>query len=130
MQRLLSAALCFSALARSAPLTDAQKSCQDYTVAVNSTSSNYKWTYGPLNDNYDVAAFLTASGRRDANTTFQPASPPDAPETAVYSISGTFCQPNNGGDGTTLIATHGGGFDKLYVANESIQLTANGKLTS
>lgn len=112
MRGFLAAFIGLAALARSAPLTESQSSCKDYTLAINITSENYKWTYGPLNNNEDVAAYLTETGRRDSNDALHPIAPPDGPESATYNIAGTFCQPQDGGDGTVLIATHGGGFDR------------------
>lgn len=59
-----------------------------------------------------MAEFNAASGRRDASTTFQPFALPTAPETAAYTISGTFCEPIGGEDGTVILATHGAGYDR------------------
>jgi hypothetical protein len=64
-----------------------------------------------------MTAYNTDFGRRDANSTFRPMAPPTAPETAVYTIFGTFCEPIGGGNGTVLLATHGAGYDRLYVAS-------------
>jgi hypothetical protein len=91
--------------------TTSTKTCKDYKIALNITSKDYTWGL-PLNENdYDITTITTNIARWDANVTLNPISGV-APVTALYEISGTFCSPSGGGDGTVLIATHGFGFDR------------------
>jgi len=101
-------------LVRSTPINPyASKSCVQYLLPINVTSLNFVWGL-PLNSNNDnVTVFSTDLGRRDASTTFNPFSG-IVPQTAVYNIAGTFCEPNGGGNGTVLLASHGLGFDRSY----------------
>ncbi|KAK5946190.1 hypothetical protein PMZ80_000331 [Knufia obscura] len=114
MHRFLLSTLCLAALARSTPLPQVKKSCQRYTLPLNITSLNLKWALEPLETNEGAAAYNTQTGRRDAQSVFHPVTLPTTPETAIYTISGTFCQPTSGGNGTVLLATHGGGYDRSY----------------
>jgi hypothetical protein len=79
------------------------------------TSLNLKWALPPIKTNEDIAAWNADFGRRDANTAFHPATLPTGPETAVYTISGTFCEPVGGGNGKVILATHGAGYDRSCV---------------
>lgn len=112
MQTFLLSVLCLTALARSSPLPQTKRSCQEYEFVVNTTSLNLKWAIDPIENNEDVVGFLANAGRRDHESVFHPLTLPTAPEKGMYTISGTFCQPPNGGNGTVLIATHGGGYDR------------------
>ncbi|KIW24902.1 uncharacterized protein PV07_10585 [Cladophialophora immunda] len=116
MRLFFSSLLCLTALARGSPIVPvkAVKSCQDYTVPLTVTTLNLKWALDTLETNEDAAAYSIQGARRDAVTVFQPVNPPTAPETAVYTVAGTFCQPASGGNGTVLLATHGGGYDRYY----------------
>lgn len=67
----------------------------------------------PFDDDYDITVFNTALGRRNNSYAFQPFSAGTVTETATYTISGTFCELIGGGNGTVLLATHGGGYDRL-----------------
>lgn len=73
---------------------------------------NVKWALGPIDNNQDIAAFNAEMGRRDAQAVFHPLSLPTAPETAVYTTAGTFCEPTSGGNGVIILATHGAGYDR------------------
>jgi hypothetical protein len=111
MQYFLVSVLFLTTIARSAPL-NATKSCKEYSLPLNVTSLNLKWALGPFESTEDMANFNANSGRRDAGSTFHPFTRPTVPETAVYTISGTFCEPASGGNGNVLLATHGGGYDR------------------
>ena len=65
-------------------------------------------------NNYNVTTVTTNIARWDANVTLSPISGA-SPVTIQYEISGAFCSPPRGGDGTLLIATHGFGFDRRSV---------------
>ncbi|KAI9695059.1 MAG: hypothetical protein M1820_008952 [Bogoriella megaspora] len=102
----------FAALAQSAHISEF-KSCKQYEIPLNVTSLNVKWALPPIKSNEDMADFNTELGRR-FGPAVNPITPATDSETAVYTISGTFCQPGKGGNGKTLIATPGGGYDRSY----------------
>ncbi|KIW76265.1 hypothetical protein Z517_11011 [Fonsecaea pedrosoi CBS 271.37] len=108
--------LSLTTLVQSSPILSVKtvKTCQEYNIPLNLTTLNLKWALDPLETNEDAAAYSIQGQRRDAMTVFQPVTPPTAPETAVYTVAGTFCQPASGGNGTVLLATHGGGYDRYY----------------
>lgn len=112
MQHALFPLLFLASLARSAPVAQVQKTCQEYIFPLNVTSMNLKWALDSLETNEDQAAYNAQTGRRDSASVFHPVTLPTAPESATYSISGTFCRPTSGGNGTVLLATHGGGYDR------------------
>ncbi|KAK4942066.1 hypothetical protein LTR10_018102 [Elasticomyces elasticus] len=118
MEYILTSFLLFTAVVRSNPVpAPSSRSCTDYTVPVNITSLNLKWGIGPLETNEDMAAFNAEWGRRDSASVFHPVLAPSSnntPETAVYTISGTYCEPTSGGNGTVLLASHGGGYGRNY----------------
>ncbi|KAH6661673.1 Alpha/Beta hydrolase protein [Halenospora varia] len=113
MQFPLASILLLATLVQSTPL-HASKSCREYTIPLNVTSDNHKWALAPLENNYDMTAFNTDLGRRDTNSAFIPITLGTVTETATYTVSGTFCEPIGGGNGTVLLATHGGGYDRSY----------------
>jgi hypothetical protein len=106
------ALLAFS-FAAANPITST-KSCRDYKIPLNVSSLDYTWSLPPNENNYDVTTVTTNIARWDANVTLKPISGA-SPVTIQYEISGTFCSPPGGGDGTVLIATHGFGFDRRSV---------------
>jgi hypothetical protein len=114
MQPFFLSLLSLTALAQGSPVLPVKnvKSCQDYTIPLTVTTLNLKWALDPLETNEDAAAYSIQGARRDAMTVFQPVTPPSASETTVYTVAGTFCQPTSGGNGTVLLATHGGGYDR------------------
>ncbi|KEF53280.1 uncharacterized protein A1O9_10728 [Exophiala aquamarina CBS 119918] len=114
MKYSLFSALCFAALSRSTPVKPT-KSCKEYTIPLKVISENLKWALGEFESNEDMVEFSAASGRRDASTTFHPFTLPTLSETAIYTISGTYCEPVGEGDGTVILATHGAGYDRNYV---------------
>ena len=112
MQYFLLFALGLATLAQSTPVPQGTKSCQQYNLPITITSLNLKWAIDPINTNEEMAEYNFEVGRRDSATAFHPYTLPTAPETATYTISGSFCQPSDGGNGTLLLATHGGGYDR------------------
>ena len=118
MDYILACFLLFTAVVRSTPVpTTSSRSCKDYSIPLNVSSVNLQWAIGPIETNEDMAGFNAEWGRRDSNSTFHPALLPSnsTPETAVYTISGTYCEPTSGGNGTVILATHGAGYGKKYV---------------
>lgn len=103
----------------------AQKTCQDYSLPLTVTTMNYKWELEPITTNEQQAAYLAQVGRRDSAEMFRPISAPNGSETATYTISGTFCSPSQGGNGTVLLATHGGGYDRSYATHSNMAAEAN-----
>lgn len=101
----------------------AQKQCTEHNITVNATSENFKYILDPINSNNYLADILFQAGRRDSNTTFKPVAPPTQAETSVYTLSGTFCEPVQGGAETVLLASHGGGFDRTYVRQQQLLMT-------
>jgi len=95
------------------PITST-KSCKDYKIPLTVSSFDYTWVLPPNENNYDITTVTTNIARWDANVTLNPISGA-SPVTIQYEISGTFCSPPGGGDGTILIATHGFGFDRTSV---------------
>lgn len=93
------------------------KSCKDYVLPIKTNSTNLKWNLNIFKSDFDIATYYNEFGRRDRNVTFKPITVGTAPESAVYNLSGTYCEPSSGGSGTVIVATHGGGFDKSYVYN-------------
>jgi hypothetical protein len=116
MQLFLLSYICLATLALCTPLSPKQptKVCQDYLLPLNITSLNYKYAYKPLITNEDVADLNFELGRVARPTPFVPVTASTQTTSAMYKISGTLCQPVNGGNGTVLLATHGGGFDRRY----------------
>jgi hypothetical protein len=96
------------------------KSCKDYKIPLTVSSLDYTWGLPPNENNYDVTTVTTNIARWDANVTLNPISG-RSPVTIPYEISGTFCSPPGGGDGTILIATHGFGFDRRSVLPANFQ---------
>ncbi|KAI1629488.1 Alpha/Beta hydrolase protein [Exophiala viscosa] len=117
MDYILTSFLLFTAVVRSTPVpATSSRSCKDYSVPLNITSLNLQWGIDPIETNEDMAAFNAEWGRRDSASTFHPAVLPSnsTPEMAVYTISGTYCEPTSGGNGTVLLATHGAGYGRNY----------------
>ena len=95
------------------PITST-KSCKDCKIPLTVSSLDYTWGLPPNENNYNVTTVTTNIARWDANVTLSPISGA-SPVTIQYEISGAFCSPPRGGDGTLLIATHGFGFDRRSV---------------
>lgn len=112
MHYFLLSILSLATVALSAPAAGVKKSCKDYIIPLEVTTENLIWTWDKLETNTDITLYNSEAGRRDAAEAFKPYALPTTPTTATYNIAGTFCQPSSGGDGTVLLATHGGGFDR------------------
>jgi hypothetical protein len=111
MQSLFAAILVFTTIVRGTPLS-APKACKEYHLPLSVTTLNLKWALPLIKSNEDMAAFNANWSRRDASSSFHPFTIPETPETAVYTISGTFCEPIGRGNEIVLLATHGAGYDR------------------
>jgi hypothetical protein len=114
MQYLLLPLLSLVASAFSSPLSQSHKSCREYTIPLEITTENLEWTFGELKTNTDATAYNAQAGRRDAKQAFKPYALPKGLTTKTYNVSGAFCEPDKGGDGTVMLATHGGAYDRQY----------------
>jgi hypothetical protein len=122
MRSFLAYTLFFVALVQSNPV-QLSKVCKKYTLPIKTTSTNLKWNLKQFENNYDIATYYNEFGRRDNNVTFKPVIDGRGPESAMYNLAGTYCEPASGGSGTVIVATHGGGFDRSYVHNSLYTLT-------
>ena len=86
---------------------DTGRKCYDVKVPVTVTSENYIWGLSEFENNFDVGNFVTELVRRDADTSFNPFSGISGPETANYTIAGSFCTPQDGIVNTVMVASHG-----------------------
>lgn len=113
MYPVLAASLLLAAIVSGNPLPPAKK-CSNFAIPLSIATKNYGWNYPPFQNDSDVTDFNTALGRRDAATSFKPLSPPTEAVSAVWTISGTFCEPLGATSDTVLVTSHGGGYNGLY----------------
>jgi hypothetical protein len=111
MQLISGSIVLLAALVHGTPF-HGSKPCEEYSLPLKITTVNRIWSYPPFEDNFDVGIWETAMGRRDANVTYNPLLNITETKTETYTISGTFCSPSPGGNGVTILATHGGGYDR------------------
>ncbi|TVY75796.1 hypothetical protein LSUE1_G003867 [Lachnellula suecica] len=106
--------LCLASTISSSLATTSSKSCTDYTITVNPTSSNFIWA-APFRNNFQVVDLLSNIASRTAATSFNPYSGA-AVQNATYKISATFCTPtkSTGKKEIVLLLSHGLNFDKSY----------------
>lgn len=93
------------------PLAD--KTCQDYSIPLNISSTIFVASYPRFEDNFDAVNWVNKLARYDSATAFHPFN---GTKNAIgaYSIGATFCTPAkpNANQKTVLLATHGLGFDR------------------
>lgn len=91
--------------------------CQDYMIPATVTSENFPWLAPKWTDDYGFIDFASeASSRTDDG--FPSPIGNFTSETASYEIGATFCTPKTANKNTkiVLLATHGLGFHRRYVA--------------
>jgi hypothetical protein len=96
----------------------ASKVCQNYKIPLTVTSENFVYDLPHFADNYDVVDWVSNFGSRTASVGYQPFSSTSQNQTASYTISATFCAPEDpkaAYKDTVLFATHGLNFDNRYV---------------
>jgi hypothetical protein len=95
------------------PLPTNTRTCQDYTIPINTVSVEQIPNFSPFGDNFDVVDFIGRIAARDSSTNFVPFSGTRNVSNS-YNISGTICSPTIATEQTKtiLLATHGLGFDR------------------
>ncbi|KAK4161550.1 hypothetical protein QBC43DRAFT_337217 [Cladorrhinum sp. PSN259] len=98
--------------------TGVPKTCTDYNIPVNITSTNLIFGLPQFKDNFGVADFINIDSSRDTNVRSSVVSNRTESVTATYTISATFCRPGLGAPGpnakkAVLLATHGLGYDPI-----------------
>ena len=91
--------------------------CQDYSIPVSVTSQVLIPNYPRFSDDFDVVDFVNTLLSRDAKASFVPFCRVKN-VTALYEIAATICSPckNTRKEKTLLLASHGLGYDRRYVA--------------
>ncbi|KAK3984059.1 alpha/beta-hydrolase [Cladorrhinum sp. PSN332] len=114
-----SLALAAASLLHTTQAAGVPKTCNDYKIPINITSTNAIFGLDRFKTNFDVADFIDIYSSRDETVSKSVLSNRTENVTATYTISATFCRPGHGTPApnakkSVLIATHGLGYDRAY----------------
>lgn len=91
------------------------KLCQSFDLNLTVTSENFVFGAEKFNNDFDVADFVTDLTSREPPPSFSALLPAKVNQTGTYTISSTFCTPQNSHAAKkdiVLLATHGLNFDR------------------
>jgi hypothetical protein len=97
--------------------------CVDYTIPISVSTQVLVWNSSKWEDNYSLTDFVSLAATR-ASANYPVPFGGLADYNGSFEISATFCSPKNSQGKTVILASHGLGFTRGFVAFSSRRIAS------